>query len=475
MYTGSETIGAVLGAFILDTDRLASSELDSVLSAYSRTFRVRLKDESGTVLNATVLKMSSQRGGTSGGLTFGGVFSHAISMDLIYGTDLTGQYIYVEIGVLNNNAFEYIPFAKVKVASWKFNGEYVTAKAYDALGFPYQKVNISASDGYPRTVSEIFESCADLMGIEFDSAGVDQDIEMTATIANGSYTLDIKDALHYAALHVGANVFIGRTGKLEVHSFNESMTPIINNNIIAESNMDGEYRVDKITCSYPGGSLDMRYAYPNDIYFSGIRSEVGFYTPFVGNDDDAHRVLLRAYIPSNSVGSIDIMLGNPMWDPWDKVRYYDSRNKKAYTLLASSMALEYDGGISMNVESEAVEDGDMYDSTETPDTDAGSEKLDVEEFREFVENLGNSIYGELKDLPVTDLNNLKDPDAYLGKNVSSLSNYPSPNGSRIEVIKLGGSYIKQIVHPNATTCVHYERVWNGSAWGTWMKFTGTAV
>ena len=525
---------------------IANTAFNTAVNAYSRTFKVRLKHEDDTLINATVLTMSSQRGGTNGGLPFGGVFSHAVDIEMICDEDLTGQKIALEIGVLSGSEYEYIPFGRFSVASSKMKETVTAVRAYDALGITNgNKLSFSG----PSTAGDVFRECAAALGVAFDNP---DSIDVSMAIPEGKYEYDVSTALAYAAALVCANVFIGRSGKLEIHNF-PTTTGTITNDIVSESEVTNMIKCTEISVDYGSGENVTITSQKSGSGIDDIVAVLGkailgtsklgpifdmtdirysLYSPFVTDHDSAEALANRIKanaVTTAHVGKIEVMLGNPCIDPWDVIRH---NNGLIYCeLLPSDLHLEFDGGISMTIESDLGEAGETAEQdaeklsidyvrnlvmeriellrdmtndkiaqlrTETGErlsslsgtvrsnSDAirdllskVSAKLDISTFDQFYGSLDDTtigiIYGTLKTLPVADMNNLKTPGVYLVVNDSKPSNYPSTNGSRIEVIKLGGSYIKQIVHPNATSCTHYERVWNGSAWGTWMKFTGTAV
>lgn len=98
----------------------------------------------------------------------------------------------------------------------------------------------------------------------------------------------------------------------------------------------------------------------------------------------------------------------------------------------------------------------------------------VEEFAKKAD-----VFEKGKDIPVKNLDNLnrlENCGIYFCSSPSSLANYPSTANGRLEVIQIGNTWFKQILHVcNKAYCRRFERIYDGSSWGEWKKFDGTAV
>lgn len=331
----------------------ASDTYDYAVTRDSRSFRVRLS-VGGTPIDGEVMTVKSYRASSDGeDITIGKAYPQNIEVEG-YIDILPGSEVYLESGLKvgsNPETYEYIPHGVFVVTNNTEEDGLITLSMYDKLYTEGKKAfdhsDIESGEAYIN----VCRAVASQMGV----ALYEDNLEQYSWISVYGYFPDactLAEAAGYLAGMVGGNAYIGRTGMLEIHWHEDGYyTPAAGVDTVK---LSGALRTV--------GMIEVDNG--SEIITSGGGSAVRMYNPLILDYQDLDIVYENLQFLEYYAGTVDCRLADPRVDPWDIVA---ATTRKS--VVCSSLELEYDGGMSMIIRSNAragiEEDLDDRGPTET--------------------------------------------------------------------------------------------------------------
>lgn len=422
----------------------------SAIGGLSRTFRAYINTGSKAVTSEITSMIISGSSSDSEDVTFGKTFTRHVGFSAKDINLSEGEEITVKMGVLVNGSFEQLPIGVFTITKAKDKSDTSEYTAYD-------KVYINGGKACPESeITDFIEACnfvAGQLGVTFDASNSDLYPYGTSAQDHLSTFVSIKEGYTVAELTgllaglVGCNAFISREGKLVFKAQTVVNLEYTLDERIQDEDIEYVKEIGDIYVKSAGGE----YVHEHNGSYEGIITIENS----LAEDPEAvaWRVNDRLRNGADRIkkGTLELILGDPRYDPWDIINGY----------ACHVLDFDYDGGLSCSIESVA----------ETPQ----EYEVETVDRIKILENLNTGIGDEL---PSDDLDEVKVPGVYAHPSPSRIEIINTPLkqvGGTLRVQKIGvsGKFIEQTIHPCLTTSVRfYRRVYNNKVWSAWHRFDG---
>ena len=349
----------------------------------SRTFRAKVADSDGDDIECEVLSFKTYRASSDGtDLTAGCSYPQSVEIEcytegLNIGDEITlhvGLVIYEGSSVYRT---EYVQCGIFTITERTENDGAVSVKGYDVLYTRGSKIFIPPGPEDDRDLVSVATRVANQLGVginadcitEHDYAGLD--------VYTFPETCTLAEAAGYVAGMIGGNAYIGRYGVLEMRPYGEG-------NAISAMDRARDVRLTTDRRNVTGiivdtGEEELSYGHNGHV--------LRMYNPMADYSEALENISVNLYTVEYCGGTVLGLLGDPRVDPWDKI-WINSKK----SILCGSLTMEYDGGLTMDVESYATS------SAETDIESKGPSESKLDQLEDDIRN-SNSLFESIEELP----------------------------------------------------------------------------
>lgn len=332
-----------------------SDAFSQLIKEDSRTFKALISIDDTIITSG--IKSIKVNGGSNRGddFTVGSAVSQYIEMTLeSMDVQFESKELLLQFGLEVNGLVEYVPMGYFTTKKPDKQEDVISIIAYDRM----MKMEVPCFLSLPdkTTTTAVLSEIENLTGVPVVTEGLDS-LSIDKPVG---YTC--REVLSYIAQMYGGFAICNRTGEIEIRTYIDSNYEINTNRYWdGFTHSDIPYIVEKITC-YMGQDEE-----GNDISVSagsGTR-EISFSNPFMT------QAILKsvwdvigdfAYMP----GSIRF-LGDPCIDPWDILTVKD-KNGTSYKVPVMSLTVEFDGGLTTEVEASGKSESEQVNGFIGPKT-----------------------------------------------------------------------------------------------------------
>ena len=323
-----------------------SEDYKTVINNPSRKFECKVMCGSKTYTNVNIVSINITGSLQPSGYTIGSAISHKATFKFINDGNVTfpSNTIELQIGLLVNGAYEYIPIGKYTIDSHDSDDYTITIVAYDNMMKFESKYNGTGTT-LRAIAQEICNSCGVTLGSTIPTTTV-------TTPTSGKYTN--REIIGYIAGCMCGNAVIDRVGQLKIQKLNLSTIDkqVTTDNWFTYKNADMIFSIEKLICDTGSGKIESGSS-------TDEAKQLTIKNPLMTQDtlDSVKAELSNIIFAGFNVkyqGDISTDLG-------DTVKVID---RKGQTLVAPLLqrTLNYNGGLTEDIKTEGKKKVDVASS-----------------------------------------------------------------------------------------------------------------
>ena len=323
-----------------------SEDFKTIIDNPSRKFECKVICGSKTYTNVNIVNINITGSLQPSGYTIGSAISQKATFKFINDGNVTfpSNIIQLQIGLLVNGSYEYIPMGVYRIDSHDSDDYTITITAYDNMMLLEKKYSGTGTT-LTAIAEEICTSCGITLGSTIPTTTVTQ-------LEKDKYTC--REVIGYVAGCMCGNAVIDRTGQLKIQNLNLSSIDkqVTTDNWFTYKNADMIFSIEKLICDTGNGKIE-----------SG------------SSTDEAKQLTIKnALMTQSMLDSVKTELSNITFTGFD-VKYQGDistdlgdtvkiTDRKGQTLTAPLLqkTINYNGGLTDNIKTEGKKKVDVASS-----------------------------------------------------------------------------------------------------------------
>lgn len=411
----------------------SSANFGTAIKEDSRDFTARLS-VNGVTLNVGIMSMSITKGSCgSDQFGIGEVISSRLNMDVKeLTTNVKGDDIKVEIGLMVNGAYEYINLGYFTVTEVKKTPYRATITAY---GHTVSKTNMVITGLTTQTLASVKNAVSSACGY---NVTLPNSVTTTRTIAKDMNGLTAYQCLQVLASVIGGYVVDVNDGSIAIKLFDN--TPALT---VKPEQMVTLPDLEEYDFTISGFQVTA-----GDTVFTYGTADVIIDNPYMTQDLFDNEFTPNLYGYSYRPATIDMSLGDPRLEGDDVLTVYDFNNN-TYTVPCHQITHTYDGGLMTHFESIRATQQANSEATPAPiSSQIKEQEKEIIEVGKIASNTnqyfwfngtGTDTGAHITEVPQDEFTDSTDPNYHSGGNLLARSNGIAVRDGMTELATFGAT------------------------------------